>query len=810
MIYLVPTENGTNRPLLSEACIVMDDEIVNKRAYCPFHDSTDRDVWITDTGFQCHGATCNKKGIAVSEEEYDNMLTKEQQFLMNQSNGNQEPVVIDWGGGDDDWFDNDEPTPDPIPVPAKAPAPEIDWNNIIRQHVYRDIDGNNIKRTIYYGYKNSPGKTPRQQRWDNNKWEYGLTFADGSKVQNILYNSHLFKNGYTQKIMITEGEKDADTIITVKNRLATTLGGAKNIITGIHKKYLINRQLIAVVGDNDQAGAEFIYKTISSLINMAYPVENIRCLLFTTPDDYEGKGYDISDAIEADGEIEILDIFNKKVENHLKKYEIFIDDLISTNYLLKGHQSYPKNIFRTEVEEMLESVAMATATTYSNTAHSFLPIVSYLVCDKYHFQEGTFQCYLTIHCVLVSVSGGAKSNAQKFFFIKIEQLNTEKKTSYIQATTDYKGQLSEWKTAKAAAAKSKTTFNMEKPVIPLRSIATLTNMTIPSLTNQFTIDNKLMIYKDEIAGLMKGLNQFSGGKGNEKDELMGMIDNTRITATRKNTDGTTKIIDVERPLLPIYGSIQWSRIGVMTDGKESGFPYRFLFCTNEKHPYKVLSRDEKHIIEKARDLYSQIFDSLKNIKEDSFNCTGNTTWEDATVDGNLNPSKLLMDDEAFDRWKTFIENRFELLSNAFEKEGKDILPMLAKMRPHFNKFIGLIHILDHYDDAEKIDLPITIDVIERAERLTMFYMAQAYKVFHEREIKDNKNEDSNFIKIKNFMKAKELAEVSLSVLGQYVLQREYKQGQVAAVRKIVEDLERRGYLKITTSKSGKANKVKLV
>ena len=71
---------------------------------------------------------------------------------------------------------------------------------------------------------------------------------------------------------------------------------------------------------------------------------------------------------------------------------------------------------------------------------------------------------------------------------------------------------------------------------------------------------------------------------------------------------------------------------------------------------------------------------------------------------------------------------------------------------HFNKLIGIIHILDNYDDTKKINNNIAIDVIERAERLTMYYLTQGYKIFHERTIKDNKNEDINFIKLKNWMR----------------------------------------------------------
>lgn len=802
-----------------------DAETQNGRYCCPFHHGSHYNFAIFNGGltFKCH-SECGKSGKVVDAADYIDYeaLKQEQVDLLatdNQSLDNWCGIVTE--AHTDEAVAQEEVVVEPVPVkplPVKATAKPadtqfndifgedttttstkvVDWGNVIREHIYKDIYGKNIKKKTYFGYIGSPGKTPRQYRWEAGAWVTGLTFGDGSKVKEILYNSHLFKN-YTDRIFITEGEKDCDTLVS-RGGLATTLGSASSIISGIHKKYLLNRDVIVLSQDRDKSGAKWLYKTISNLINMGYPIDKIRYANFANPNSI--KGFDITDALKAGIYPKMLPITDDIVKAELWKYDIDINDIISNNHFIRAHQNFPRGIFRKDVEEMIDNIASATSTNYANAAHTFLPIVSYLVCDKFYFQEGSFRTYLTLSNILIADSGDTKSNARDLYAREVDRIGQEKAAEHKDAMDIYKIAYANYK-----ATKNK--MGLEPPEPPLRSVVCLTNMTIPALTGQFVVDKKLFLFNDEISNILNGFNQFSGGKGNEKDEFMAMINNKQIDVLRKNKNGTTNVITIPLPLLPIFGTIQWDRIQTMTTDKESGFPYRFLYSAANKMDYKLLPRDQEHVYHSAVAEYTKIFNALLDMTgvTDNVYCS---ILDEApvpatpTVTNEFGMVNLKLSDEAYTRWSNFIEGHFNTLIKEFAKENKNLNPLLAKMRPQLNKLMCLLHVLNNYDNPSAINGEISADTVEKAERLVMYYATQAFRVFFEREISENKHQDSNFLRISKFMNRNGLQEVTRNMLNQKLFQKL----NVEEIQEILDGLEKQGYLKC--SKKGKSILIKLI
>lgn len=326
---LVKTSDGSREELIR-------DDLIEGENICPFHDDHDPSMTVYSgfTGFNCW--VCGASGKIVTSTQNELFHSKQ----ANYTNG-EEPTALDesivaWGHeelsiedclnatpkGDEELNDLLDNTPTPAPIKK-----QIDYNTIIREHIYKDVNGNDVKKVVYHPYLNADGKNPRPYRWEDGEWKIGLTYTNGGKVKKILYNLDLFGDDLTKPLFITEGEKDCDTIRVSSDgsQLATTLGSCISIISSIHKKYLINREEIIISGDRDEPGANFIYKTVRALIKIGYSLDKIKFANFENIDNI--KGYDISDAITSGKEIEIVDITNEVVDTLLREYNISIGDV---------------------------------------------------------------------------------------------------------------------------------------------------------------------------------------------------------------------------------------------------------------------------------------------------------------------------------------------------------------------------------------------------------------------------------------------------------------------------------------------------
>lgn len=86
----------------------------------------------------------------------------------------------------------------------------------------------------------------------------------------------------------------------------------------------------------------------------------------------------------------------------------------------------------------------------------------------------------------------------------------------------------------------------------------------------------LLIHRDEIAGLIGGLNQYRGGRGADHQQLLEAFDGRGGAALRVKSDGLRSF---ERCQLAIYGGIQPGVLRKLVEaGDDSGLWARFLFA----------------------------------------------------------------------------------------------------------------------------------------------------------------------------------------------------------------------------------------
>ncbi len=694
-----------------------------------------------------------------------------------------------------------ETEPEPETEPETEPESKskevgvVDWGNLIRSHTYKDIHGVKISQKRYYGYKNKEGKTPIQYRWENNDWIPKLTYSDGTKVPRILYNSHLFTGNYTKPIYITEGEKDSDTLVS-KGKLATTLGGSQMIITGIHKKYLLLRDTITLVGDCDKAGAQFVAKTVSVLINMGYPISNIKYIKIDNPNNI--KKYDISDVVDEGTVYKVLDIFDNEVLLELKKYEVFLDDVISPMYWFRNSKVIDKEIFEPDVKELLENIARVSCTSLSNTIATFLPIVSYLVCDKYRIKHLGLETSATISSCIIGNSGSGKSNAMKTLIGYLESLNKCFSAQYETQMNTYNLDKEYRKTNDGKASVANGTHT--KVPLPRRSYAFLTKATLPALKVQLMIDNKIIYFKDELNSVIKGLDEYKNGGGSDLPELIGIMDNSCVAETTKSGTPDEKHTNIPYPLMPIFGCMTWKNAEFFKLAAECGFSYRWIFSVispdpNDRPKYNPIGNNEFALVQETETQFFEMFEALKNL----IPFEGNAWIQNPETSSR----KLHFSSEAAVRWTQFSVNDLTYLEGIFYKDGKDITGLVAKARPTTLKLILLLHLINNRNNQEGANGDIQLRTVEQGISLSKYYMFQGYKIFVDREASENKRTDIDFIKIKRWFQKKEISQITMSSLQRSL----YRQLPPKNLFSKLQELEKKGYLRL--QKKGKSITIKL-
>lgn len=173
-------------------------------------------------------------------------------------------------------------------TPAKKKSSNL---KLVKEYNYYTADGELLFQKLRYVDEHG-AKTFRQRRPDGHGgWQYKL-----DDTPKVLYNLPAVNsaklNGH--KIIVVEGEKDADTLIAL-GRTATTMPGGAGKWLDIHTEALAGADVV-VIADNDDAGRKHATEVRDRLIAAGCTVKMLR-----TPDKK-----DITEYLESGGTIASL------------------------------------------------------------------------------------------------------------------------------------------------------------------------------------------------------------------------------------------------------------------------------------------------------------------------------------------------------------------------------------------------------------------------------------------------------------------------------------------------------------------------
>ncbi len=355
---------------------------------------------------------------------------------------------------------------------------------------------------------------------------------------------------------------------------------------------------------------------------------------------------------------------------------------------------FPLDVLPERFLKFTETVSEALSVEPHITAGTVLTIVSSAIGNTVRIApKESQQVALFLWSAIVAKTGYGKSPLMSTLLKPIQRLQGKEYQAYKKA-------LKEYEQAKAIKSKSNIiTIHTE----PKQKHFFISDHTVESLISIFESDPRgLLLYLDELSGLIQGLDQYKG-KGNDRQHYLELFNCAPWQVDRKkdsryaSSTGAGIIGGIQPKTLPVvFGS----------DSLTDGLLPRFIFTFAGKPTLKFNIRDV-------------------NLAETTF-------WENAldyfysiplTLDeyGRIQPTILPLNNEALNLWEELHAEYDKILPFLSESAQGFVIKLVSY---YSLKFAGVLHCLKAFLSGMSYNVPIDVQTMNGSIQLTHFYAGQ--------------------------------------------------------------------------------------
>jgi hypothetical protein len=348
----------------------------------------------------------------------------------------------------------------------------------------------------------------------------------------------------------------------------------------------------------------------------------------------------------------------------------------------------PLDVFHQRIADAISNISEAKKTPPEVVISLMLAMASALVCCARGITIKTgWSENANLFIALVGSSSCGKSPAANTIFRPIYQKEKEFHEEYQMKLEAYSMEHEAWQQDKE---RKKTE---PKPTPPVRKDLILDDWTIEAAANALLNNPKgILLYRDELAGMFRDLDKYSGEKGSTKTRLMQAYDGKKPWKITRKSGGTTFI---PRPGLSIYGTIQPGVVLNLFNREdlESGFLNRFIFIhAVQKEPSFFSENEETY----------QTVDTIKTLVDGL-----------AALDYSEEGRFIGVTEEAKEE---FIKWHDDLAMEAFYST-KGMGALLSKVRAQGLRITLIMHAMDSVLDGKDEMKPVSRDTMTRALKL---------------------------------------------------------------------------------------------
>ena len=349
----------------------------------------------------------------------------------------------------------------------------------------------------------------------------------------------------------------------------------------------------------------------------------------------------------------------------------------------------PLDVFHPKIVEAVDNISETKRTPSEVVIAALLAMLSGLVCSargltiKKGWSENA-----NLFIGLIGLSSCGKSPATNTIFKPVYEKEKAFQEQFQKEWDAYQLALERWQQDKERRATEL------KPTPPVRRDLILDDWTIEAAADALSSNPRgVLLYRDELAGMFKDLDKYSGEKGSTQTRLIQAYDGKKPWKITRKTGGTTFI---PRPCLSIFGTVQ---PGIVTElfnkkDQDSGFLGRFMFIHAIQKEPSFFSEDQETY--QTVETIKTLVDGLNNL-----DCS-----EEGKFIGVMEDAK-----EVFVKWHD------DLAREAFYSD-EGLGGLLNKVRAQGLRICLIMHIMNSILDGKDEMRPVSRDTMIKALRLT--------------------------------------------------------------------------------------------
>ncbi len=325
--------------------------------------------------------------------------------------------------------------------------------------------------------------------------------------------------------------------------------------------------------------------------------------------------------------------------------------------------------------------------------------------------KGGWREWASLFVAVVASPGAMKTPAAKVAKKPAFERQRGLGRQYAEEKEEWKREVRQWEVDKRSAQKAGEPAP-EEPAAPAMSRCVASDTTVEALVGILEDNPRgLLVYKDELAGWVRSMDQYKGGKGSDRQHWLSFWSGDEVVVDRKSRMGEPII--VAKPFVSLFGGIQPAMLGELGAGAEDGLMDRFLFAYPAQRQIRFT---EDEISAKAEERYAALYDALVNL----------TLATDEY--GDPNPKPLKLTEEARSLFARTVDAMgAEILQPGFPARLEGVW---AKMRGYLAR-LSLVLAVCRLIESGAREERVEVEDVEAASRLLGYFKAHARRVYSE-------------------------------------------------------------------------------
>ena len=422
--------------------------------------------------------------------------------------------------------------------------------------------------------------------------------------------------GDDSPLILTEGAKCCDLIRSLGLRSLATMTGA-NVVPGSAALKILEGEHVVFCRDNDGSGLKHSEGTALAAADIAS-----RAMVFLPPG-LTGRGDDIEqwiDARKAEGKDtdqirhELLLAIEEQSYNPVDETSVKPSQGKGPVSSTLTYKPFPTELFPKPVQHFVREVSASIGVDEAMVSVQVLAVMAGCVGTKRRVRlKHGYSEWGAIWSAVVARSGTLKSPTFKAVTGQAWSWEAETIEAHRQAVKQYDDDLQAWKDRPT----DRRGLKPEPPDPVERRV--VSDVTVESLCLLLRdAPAGLLLARNELAGWLRGFDQYKSGKGADVQSWLEMWDGGTVVIDRKGSRGTGETISISPALVSVTGTVQPGVVSraLGQEHFENGLAARLLMAMPPEQP--TVWNDDDQIHPATERAWARLLRSLRELEFDEF------------------------------------------------------------------------------------------------------------------------------------------------------------------------------------------------